>query len=138
MPSKRTNSPGSSLCCFTLADGRHCALPADPQCDGLCLSHFNAMNRSPSSKGPARHLPPLSGKHLYGADDLQVLANFPEAVHPQAISPEKATTMNYIGNTLIASLREMKAEALLKGTGPDWDAIRKLLEDCEIHPVPDS
>jgi hypothetical protein len=138
MSSKRKHDPNFPLCRFAFADGRHCALPAQPNHDGLCPSHFNALHRFANSKAPARHLSPLSWKYLDELDIRQVQANLQEAVEAQAICPRKAGTMNYIGNLLISSLREAKAEAFRKGAGPDWDAIRILLDDPDAHLVPDS
>jgi hypothetical protein len=46
--------------------------------------------------------------------------------------------MRYIGNVLLSSIRDAKAAAFRKGTGPDWDAIRKLLDDPDAYLVPGS
>jgi len=138
MSSKRRHNPNSPLCRFAFADGRHCAHPAHAQCDGLCPSHHKALLHARKSKDPARHLSPLSWKYLEESDVQQILANLPDAVDSQAISSGRASAMRYIGNVLIWSMRDAKAEALRKGSGRDWDAIRKLLDDPDAHPAPDS
>jgi hypothetical protein len=138
MSSKRTHSPNFPLCRFAFADGRHCAHPAHPQWDGLCPSHNKALHRSRRSKDPARHLSPLSWKYLDESDVKQILANLPDAVDSQAISSGRASALRYLGNVLICSIRDAKVEALREGRGRHWDAIRKLLDDRDAHPAPDS
>jgi hypothetical protein len=138
MSSKRKHIPGAPLCRFAFADGRHCALPAHAQCDGLCPSHFNALNLATKANDPARHLSPLSWKYLNEADVKQLLANLRDAVDSQAMSRKRAGALNYVCSVLLQSIRQEKADSLRKGSGRDWDEIRKLLDDPDAHPASDS
>lgn len=69
---------------------------------------------------------------------LQVLGNLQEAVASQNISRRRAATMRYIGNTLLSCLRDARTTQFRDGAGPEWDAIRKLLDDPDAHPGPGS
>jgi hypothetical protein len=103
--------------------------PPIPNATAFAPSHYKALLHSRKSKDPARHLSPLSWKYLDESDVRQILAYLPDAVDSQAISS---------GNVLIWSMRDAKAEALRKGSDRDWDAIRKLLDDPDAHPAPDT
>jgi len=54
------------------------------------------------------------------------------------MSRKRAGALNYVCNVLLQSFRQVKADAFRKGSGPDWDAIRKLLDDPDAHPAPHS
>jgi hypothetical protein len=133
--SKRNDSPEFPLCRFAFADGRHCALPARPHHDGLCPPHFAALNRRTKPRNPARRLSRLSSNPLNEAEVLQIISDLKGAIASQTISPNEAATMTYIGNVLLSCLRASKEAAFREGAGSDWDAIRKLLDDRDTHPV---
>jgi hypothetical protein len=133
--SKRNHSPEFRLCRFAFADGRHCALPAHPHCDGLCPPHFAALNRQTKPRNPARSLSHPNFNPLNETDVLQIIADLKGAIADKTIPPNKAATMTYINNVLLSCLRASKTAAFREGAGPDWDAIRKLLDDCDARPV---
>jgi hypothetical protein len=132
---KRKHSPEFPLCRFAFADGRHCALPAHSHRDGLCPPHFAALNRQTKPRNPARRLSRLSSNPLSEAEVLQIISDLKGAIASQTISPNKAATMTYIGNVLLSCLRASKTAAFREGAGPDWEAIRELLDDRHTHPV---
>jgi hypothetical protein len=135
--SKRNHSPEFPLCRFAFADGRHCALPAQPQRGGLCPPHFAALNRQTKPKNPARGLSRLTSNPLNETDVLQIISELKGAIASKSISPNKAATITYIGNVLLSCLRASKAAAFRDGAGPEWDAIRELI-DARTHPIPRS
>ena len=129
MSSKRNQSPEFPLCRFAFVDGRHCALPAQPHSDGLCPPHFAAWNRRTKPRNPTRHLSNLSDKPLNETDVLQIMADLKGQIASKTISANKASTMSYIGNVLLSCLRASKVAAFRDGAGPEWDAIRELIDD---------
>jgi len=133
--SKRNHSSEFPRCRFAFADGRRCALPAPPRRDGLCPPHFAALNRQTKPRNPARRLSQLDSHPLNEAEVLQIISDLKGAIATQTISPDKAATMTYIGNVLLSCLRASKAAAFREGAGPAWDAIRKLVDDRDIHPA---
>jgi hypothetical protein len=132
---KRNHYPEFPLCRFSFADGRHCALPARPHRDGLCPPHFAALNRQAKPRNPARRLSQLTSNPLNEAEVLQIIGDLKGAIASKTISPSKAATMAYIGNVLLSCLRASKTAAFREGAGPDWDAIRKLVDDRDTSPA---
>jgi hypothetical protein len=96
----------------------------------LCRSAGGASQVSPAREG--WELWPEERPSAAGA---ALLGNLQEAVAAQTISRGKAATMRYIGNVLLSCLRDARAIQFRNGAGPNWDAIRKLLDDRDAHMV---
>src|SRR5258706_1370356 len=103
MSTNRSNDR-ASLCSFTFADGRHCRTPraAHPY---LCAFHARkdaqALAGEKAGKDIAYH---LSGSYVSACDLSSALGRLFSAVAQGQMKPKTASTLPYLGQTLVQTL----------------------------------
>jgi len=103
MSTNRSNDR-ASLCSFTFADGRHCRTPraAHPY---LCAFHARkdaqALAGEKAGKDIAYH---LSGVYVSACDLSSALGRLFSAVAQGQLKPKTASTLAYLGQTLVQTL----------------------------------
>lgn len=95
MTTKRTNL-SENHCQLRFADGRRCALPADPQGGGLCYPHSHSPHRRIRPSDLAHELASPSGALVPDAKIHRLLARLPAAVADGAISPCEARQLQHL------------------------------------------
>lgn len=134
MSSKRKHDPDSPLCRFAFADGRHCALPAHPECDGLCYTHGTLAPRASRQDNFRRELSSLADGSTSATDFRRASRALSRALAQRRISPEKAAALIQISNLLRQSGRYAQEESFHSARGTAWDAIRQLLDGPALNP----
>src|ERR1700732_1400655 len=115
----------ASLCSFSFADGRQCRTPraAHPY---LCAFHARkdaqALAGEEAGKDIAYH---LSGRFVSACDLSSALGRLFSAVAQGQMKPKTASTLAYLGQTIVQTLQLAQVE-YIKAFGPDaWrESIR--------------
>jgi hypothetical protein len=135
----------ASLCSFTFADGRHCRTPraAHPY---LCTFHARkdaqALAGEAAGKDIAYH---LSGEYVSACDLSNALGRLFSAVAQGQLKPKTASTLAYLGQTLVQVLPIAQHEYINAFGANHWrETIRTSHEQSADHfadpsdPVPQS
>ena len=144
MSTNRSNDR-ASLCSFTFADGRRCRTPraAHPY---LCAFHARkdaqALAAEAAGKDIAYH---LSGSYVSACDLSSALGRLFSAVAQGQLKPKTASTLAYLGQTLVQAL-PLAQDEYINAFGTDhWrETIRDSHEQSADHsadptePTPDS
>jgi hypothetical protein len=144
MSTNRSNDR-ASLCSFTFADGRHCRTPraAHPY---LCAFHARkdaqALAGEKAGKDIAYH---LSGSYVSACDLSSALGRLFSAVAQGQLKPKTASTLAYLGQTLVQALPIAQSEYINAfGTNHWRETIRDSHEQSADHfaghtkPAPDA
>src|ERR1700687_226960 len=95
----------SSLCSFTFADGRQCRTPRQTGHQYLCAFHARkeaqALAGDEAGKEIAYH---LSGSYVSACDLSSALGRLFSAVAQGQVKPKTASTLAYLGQTLVQAL----------------------------------
>ncbi len=128
----------SSLCSFTFADGRQCRTPraAHPY---LCAFHARkdaqALAGEAAGEEIAYH---LSGSYVSACDLNSALGRLFSAVAQGHVKPKTATTLAYLGQTLVQNLHLAQDEYINAfGTNYWRETIRTSHEQSADHKSPD-
>ncbi len=128
----------SSLCSFTFADGRQCRTPraAHPY---LCAFHARkdaqALAGEAAGKDIAYH---LSGSYVSACDLSSALGRLFSAVAQGQVKPKTASTLAYLGQTLVQALHLAQHEYInAYGTNSWRETIRTSHEQSANHTSPD-
>ena len=137
MSTNRSNDR-SSLCSFTFADGRHCRTPrtAHPY---LCAFHARkdaqALAGEAAGKEIAYH---LSGEYVSACDLSNALGRLFSAVAQGQVKPKTASTLAYLGQTLVQTLHLAQHEYINAYGANSWrQTIRTSHEQSADHTSPD-
>ena len=135
----------ASLCSFTFTDGRQCRTPraAHPY---LCTFHARkdaqALAAEAAGKDIAYH---LSGAFVSACDLSSALGRLFSAVAQGQLKPKTASTLAYLGQTLVQALPLAQHEYINAFGTDSWrDTIRTAHEQTADHfadptdPAPDS
>ena len=108
------------LCTFAYSDGRRCRNPRGPGHPHLCTAHARqeaqALAGDQAGKDIARF---LSGEYLSACDLSSALGRLFAAVAQGQIKPETASTLAYLGQTLVQTLTLAQHE-YINAFGPEF------------------
>ena len=137
MTTKQTEST-DTRCQLRFADGRRCALPAAPDCDGLCYPHAHAPHRRLRPSDLTRELITSPDTLVPARKIRRVLAKLPIAVSEGLFSPQEAGALTALCNLMLSCNRNARANPRLKPTSTDRNFLSSLLaEDAgEASPLP--
>jgi hypothetical protein len=127
-----------SLCAFKFADGRKCRMPRRDGHPYLCAFHARkeaqALDGEAAGQDIAYH---LSGSFLSACDLSSALGRLFAAVAQGQVKPKTASTLAYLGQTLVQALPVAQFE-YIKAFGPDtWrETIRISHEQSADHKSP--
>ena len=137
MSTNRSNDR-ASLCSFTFADGRQCRTPraAHPY---LCAFHARkdaqALAGEAAGKEIAYH---LSGSYVSACDLSSALGRLFSAVAQGHVKPKTASTLAYLGQTLVQILPLAQDEYINAYDTDTWrETIRESHEQSADHTSPD-
>jgi hypothetical protein len=125
---KRLNSPDSPLCRFAFADGRRCRSIAHPNFEGLCFQHGTFRSRASRHDNFLRELSPLAKGSTRAVDVSRAERALFRAFTEGRISAEQLAALHRLAALLRHATRFSRDEGFAAGCGPDWEAIRKLMD----------
>jgi len=133
----------SSLCSFMFVDGRHCRIPRQFGHPYLCAFHARkeaqALAGEAAGKDIAYH---LSGSFVSACDLSSALGRLFSAVAQGHVKPKTASTLAYLGQTLVQALPLAQHEYVnAYGTNSWCETIRTSHEQSANHteePDPES
>jgi hypothetical protein len=116
----------SSLCSFTFADGRRCRIPRCSAHPHLCFDHARKEAQALAAQQVGRKIAAdLAGGYLSACDLSSALARLFSAVAQGHIKPKTASTLAYLGQTLLQSIQFAQGEYINAfGTNSWRSAIR--------------
>jgi hypothetical protein len=104
MPKNRSKDR-SSLCSFTFADGRQCRTPRRSGHPHLCFFHARKEAQAQAAEETGRDVSSiLSGSYLSACDLSAALGRLFTAVAQGKVKPKTASTLAYLGQTLLNSI----------------------------------
>jgi hypothetical protein len=129
----------SCLCAFTFADGRRCRTPRQTGHPYLCAFHARkesqALAGEEAGKDIAYH---LSGSYLSACDLSSALGRLFSAVAQGQVKPKTASTLAYLGQTLVQTLHLAQHEYINAYGANSWrQTIRTSHEQSADHTSPD-
>jgi len=129
----------SSLCSFMFVDGRHCRIPRQLGHPYLCAFHARkdaqALAGEAAGKDIAYH---LSGSFVSACDLSSALGRLFSAVAQGHVKPKTASTLAYLGQTLVQTLPLAQHEYInAYGTNSWRETIRTSHEQSADHTSPD-
>jgi hypothetical protein len=111
----------SGLCSFTFADGRQCRTPRRAGHSHLCFFHARKEAQSLAAKQAGEDISSfLSGDFLSACDLSSALARLFSAVAKGDIKPRTASTLAYLGQTLIQSIQIAQDEYINAFSTDSW------------------
>src|SRR6266478_3480042 len=133
----------SSLCSFMFVDGRHCRIPRQLGHPYLCAFHARkdaqALAGEAAGKDIAYH---LSGSFVSACDLSSALGRLFSAVAQGQVKPKTASTLAYLGQTLVQILPLAQDEYINAYDTDTWrETIRESHEQSAKHteePDPES
>ncbi len=132
----------SSLCSFTFTDGRHCRIPRRAAHPYLCAFHARkeaqALAGQEAGQDIAYH---LSGSYVSACDLSSALGRLFSAVAQGQMKPKTASTLAYLGQTLVQSLHLAQNEYISAFGANSWrETIRTSHNQSADHlsPTPQS
>jgi hypothetical protein len=125
----------SSLCSFTFADGRRCRTPRRLSHPSLCAFHARkeaqALAGDKAGQDIAYH---LSGSYVSACDLSSALGRLFAAVAQGQIKPKTASTLAYLGQTLVQNLHHAQHEYINAFGANSWrDTIRIAYDQTNQH-----
>ena len=129
----------SSLCSFTFVDGRHCRIPRQAGHPHLCAFHARkeaqALAGQAAGKDIAYH---LSGSFVSACDLTSAIGRLFSAVAQGHVKPKTASTLAYLGQTMVQALPLARDEYINAYDTDDWrETIRESHEQSANHTSPD-
>ncbi len=110
--SNQRNDPNYELCQFQFANGKHCAMPAHPRFNGLCLNHGSLNRRGYEREDDLITFMAIPSGAVLTQEEIQLaLGKLFEALAGNRISTRRAATLAYIGFLLLQTYSGLKAEA---------------------------
>jgi len=111
----------SSLCSFTFADGRQCRTPRRDSHSHLCAFHARkeaqALAGEQAGEDIAYH---LSGSYVSACDLSSALGRLFSAVAQGQVKPKTASTLAYLGQTLVQTLHLAQHEYINAFGSDSW------------------
>jgi hypothetical protein len=126
-----------SLCSFTFVDGRHCRIPRQaghPYCAFHARKEAQSLAGQEAGKDIAYH---LSGTFLSACDLSTALGRLFSAVAQGHVKPKTASTLAYLGQTLVQILPIAQHEYINAYSTDTWrKTIRTSHEQSANHMYP--
>jgi hypothetical protein len=128
----------SSLCSFTFADGRHCRTPRRDTHPYLCAFHARKAAQVLAGQEAGQDIAYyLSGSYVSACDLSSALGHLSSAVAQGQIKPKTASTLAYLGQTLVQNLRLAQNEYIKAFGTTSWrETIRDSYNQCADHGSP--
>src|SRR3984893_9214693 len=129
----------SSLCSFSFADGRQCRIPRRDGHPYLCAFHARkeaqALDGDQAGEDITYH---LSGSYVSACDLSSALGRLFSAVAQGQVKSKTASTLAYLGQTLVQTL-PLAQDEYINAFGTDsWrETIRTSHEQSADHMSPD-
>jgi hypothetical protein len=119
MSANRSNDR-SSLCSLTFADGRRCRTPRCSSHPHLCYFHARKEAQALATQEMGRDIAyDLSGGYLSACDLSSALGRLFSAVAQGEVKPKTASTLAYLGQTLLQSIQIAQHE-YINAFGTDY------------------
>ena len=120
----------SSLCSFTFVDGRRCRMPRRPGHPYLCAFHAGkeaqALAGLQAAQDIAYH---LSGEYVSACDLNSALGRLFSAVAQGHIKPKAASTLAYLGQTMVQTLHLAQNEYINAFGTNSWRETIRISHD---------
>ena len=122
----------SGLCLFTFADGRCCRTPRSAHHPHLCFFHARREAQSLAAEQAGRDISSfLSGSYLSACDLSSALGRLFCAVAQGQVKPKTASTLAYLGQTLLQSIQLAENEYI---NAFDTDSWREIIRSSFASP----
>jgi hypothetical protein len=133
----------SSLCSFMFVDGRHCRIPRRVDHPYLCAFHARKEAQSLAGQAAGKDIAyHLSGSFVSACDLSSALGRLFSAVAQGHVKPKTASTLAYLGQTLVQILPLAQDEYINAYDTDTWrETIRTSHEQSAKHteePDPES
>jgi hypothetical protein len=127
------------LCAFTFSDGRQCRTPRSAGHPYLCCFHAKREARSLAAQQVGRDVSSLlSGSYVSACDLSSALGRLFSAVAQGQMKPKTASTLAYLGQTLVQTLHLAQDEYINAYGTDSWrETIRTSHEQSADHMSPD-
>jgi len=127
----------SGLCSFTFADGRQCRTPRRAGHSHLCAFHARKEAQSLAAEQAGEDISSfLSGDLMTACDLSSALARLFSAVAKGDIKPKTASTLAYLGQTLIQSIQIAQDEYINAFSTDSWrEAVRSSFAPPDQHEI---
>jgi len=129
----------SSLCSFTFVDGRYCRIPRQAGHPSLCAFHARKEAQSLAGREAGKDIAyHLSGSFVSACDLTSALGRLFSAVAQGHVKPKTASTLAYLGQTLVQILPLAQDEYINAYDTDTWcETIRESHEQSVDHIEPD-
>ncbi len=129
----------SSLCSFTFVDGRYCRIPRQAGNPYLCAFHARKEAQSLAGREAGKDIAyHLSGSFVSACDLTSALGRLFSAVAQGHVKPKTASTLAYLGQTLVQILPLAQDEYINAYDTDTWcETIRESHEQSAKHKSPD-
>jgi hypothetical protein len=128
----------ASLCSFTFADGRHCRTPRRDSHPHLCAFHARKDAQALAGEKAGQDIAYfLSGEYVSAGDLTFALGRLFAAVAQGQVQPKTASTLAFLGQTLVQSLHLAQNEYISAYGTASWkDTVRNNFDECRNHQCP--
>src|SRR5258708_4296585 len=129
----------SSLCSFMFVDGRKCRIPRQLGHPYLCAFHARREAQNLAGQEAGKDIAyPLSGSFVPACDLSSALGRLSSAVAQGQVNPKTASTLAYLGQTLVQILPLAQDEYINAYDTDTWrETIRTSHEQSAKHIEPD-
>jgi hypothetical protein len=128
----------ASLCAFKFADGRKCRMPRRQGHPYLCAFHARKEAQTLAGDKAGKDIAYyLSGDFLSACDLSSALGRLFAAVAQGQVKPKTASTLAYLGQTLVQALPLAQHEYIQAYDTDTWrDTVRIAYEQCADYKAP--
>src|SRR5260370_36740751 len=111
----------SSLCSFMFVDGRHCRIPRRVGHPYLCAFHARKEAQSLAGEAAGKDIAyHLSGSFVSACDLSSALGRLFSAVAQAHVKPKTASTLAYLGQTLVQILPLARHDHIVASAPGPW------------------
>jgi len=128
----------SSLCSFMFVDGRYCRIPRQAGNPYLCAFHARKEAQSLAGERAGKDIAyHLSGSFVSACDLTSALGRLFSAVAQGHVKPKTASSLAYLGQTMVQALPLARDEYINAYDTDDWrETIRESHEQSANHTSP--
>ncbi|HVS87465.1 MAG TPA: hypothetical protein VHF01_04490 [Candidatus Acidoferrum sp.] len=124
------------MCSFSFADGRRCRTPRCSAHPYLCFFHARKEAQALAAQQMGRDIASdLSGGYLSACDLSSALGRLFSAVAQGQVKPKTASTLAYLGQTLLQSIQLAQGEYINAFGTDSW---RRTIRSSFAQPPPDT
>lgn len=130
----------SRLCSFTFANGHRCRTPRSATHPHLCYSHARKQAHTQAAEELGHDISYFfSGRYLSACDLSSALGRLFAAVAQGHIKPRTASTLAYLGQTLVQTIQLSQHEYINAFSTNDWrDTVNSSVNDNSDYLAGDS